>query len=555
MISQAEEFTECEKIGLDGNLMLRAAGYAYPEENNPVANVGETREALPEWYAYNVWRGKGTEPSDWTLVTEQPVSDNTAADSSWESLAPGIYRYAVAPVYPDGTMSERVLSACVLKDAYSTLSIEAVTNSHSASAAGADVVLYNADRSNEYKAVLDASGKATISDVWKDAYTIELRLAGYKPLVKGLDITKASELSTGRLMLEEIIATPVNLKLYENADGTLRMTWNESGEIADDFESYSAFAAPGDDVLPWQCLDADGGRTFAESTYDFPGRTTPMSFIVFNPRETSPSMFEERSASHAHSGDQHLACFASVSGNDDYLISPRLTYHTPFSFAFWAKGYSLTYGETIQVGYSTTTAEPSAFTWVSGVVNVPMQRWERYEYDMPAEARYVAVRCTSADGFTLFVDDVEISSGNGFEMNTSISGPEVVYEVTLDGHPVATVEDAFCNLGEVTDDVHTVAVKAVYASGSSDDATLTFGTSGIVSPEGDGSLDVVVSADGYAEISGEFDGADLYDLSGRMVARFGNESRRIALDGMATGVYILDVHTPAGNRPFKIAVK
>lgn len=551
------EFASCDVLGLEGNLMLRAEGYVYPSENEPAAALGAERGELPAWYAYNVWRSAGFDSEEWTLVNDAPVAATSLADAAWESLAPGVYRYAVAPVYPDGTTSERTISAYVLKNAYSTLSISAATNSHSGNAEGAKVELYNADRSNVYTAEIGADGKAEIADVWKDMYTLSLSLPGYETLEKEIDITTESEVATGKLMLSEIIADPVNVKLYENEDGSLLFTWNESGEITDDFESYDAFVAPGDENMPWQTIDMDGGRTFAESVFDFPGRTKPMSFIVFDPKQTTPSMYAERQASHAHSGDRHLACFASVYGNEDYLISPRLTYHTPYKFGFWAKGYSLTYSETIMVGYSKSDNDPASFLWMSGEITVPMQRWEQYEFDIPADARYVAICSTSADGFTLFIDDVTISSGNGFEMNTAQSGPEVAYEVTLDGTPVGTFTEASCTLPAPGSGAHVAAVKAVYASGSSAEATVTFGSDGISTPEQDGAAISVGPnpAPGYTEVRGEFDAAVLYDLSGRAVESFDGSSARLELSGVVPGLYILEVHATSGRHTFKLVVK
>ena len=71
-------------------------------------------------------------------------------------------------------------------------------------------------------------------------------------------------------------------------------------------------------------------------------------------------MAEARSVSLPHSGVNELACFASFTGSDDWFISPRLTYHNDFRFSFFARGYSMTYGEVIRVGYSTTDTEASS---------------------------------------------------------------------------------------------------------------------------------------------------------------------------------------------------
>ncbi len=53
------------------------------------------------------------------------------------------------------------------------------------------------------------------------------------------------------------------------------------------------------------------------------------------------------------------------------------------------------------------------------------------------------MNCNSADGFILFVDDVRISSGNGFGMNTIPSGPEVSYLVSVDGEKRDITDESF----------------------------------------------------------------------------------------------------------------
>lgn len=82
---------------------------------------------------------------------------------------------------------------------------------------------------------------------------------------------------------------------------------------------------------------ADASRTFAEADFDFPGRTQPCSFMVFNPSMTTPSMADQRSASIPYEGDAELASFAGYSGSDDWFISPRLTYHNDFTLKFMSR--------------------------------------------------------------------------------------------------------------------------------------------------------------------------------------------------------------------------
>lgn len=340
--------------------------------------------------------------------------------------------------------------------------------------------------------------------------------------------------------------------------------WRASGYGSDDWTSLnsSPLTTTSFSDATWQNAPAgvyryaDASRTFAEADFDFPGRTQPCSFMVFNPSMTTPSMADQRSASIPYEGDAELACFAGYSGSDDWFISPRLTYHNDFTLKFMARGYSRTYGELIRVGYSTTDTDPMSFTWIADRVDVPMQVWTEFEYTVPAAARYVAINCISPDGFTLFIDNVEISSGNGFEMNTAVSGPEVIYAVSLDGEELARTTDCSFMLSNVAKGAHTAEVKAVYASGESAPATVRFGETGLNGLNGSEISVWPNPAPGYTIVRGDFSRATIYDLSGRSLRTFDGTEKRLDLSGFAHGIYLLAIETE-GNRTttIKLAVR
>lgn len=340
--------------------------------------------------------------------------------------------------------------------------------------------------------------------------------------------------------------------------------WRASGYGSDDWTSLnsSPLTTTSFSDATWQNAPAgvyryaDASRTFAEADFDFPGRTQPCSFMVFNPSMTTPSMADQRSASIPYEGDAELASFAGYSGSDDWFISPRLTYHNDFTLKFMARGDSRTYGELIRVGYSTTDTDPMSFTWIADRVDVPMQVWTEFEYTVPAAARYVAINCISPDGFTLFIDNVEISSGNGFEMNTAVSGPEVIYAVSLDGEELARTTDCSFMLSNVAKGAHTAEVKAVYASGESAPATVRFGETGLNGLNGSEISVWPNPAPGYTIVRGDFSRATIYDLSGRSLRTFDGTEKRLDLSGFAHGIYLLAIETE-GNRTttIKLAVR
>lgn len=544
------DFAYFDSETLSGNLMIRAAGNAWSAEGmKPAASDA------PEICTYNVWRASGYGSDDWTSLNSSPLTTTSFSDATWQNAPAGVYRYAVSSRYPDGSESARTISNYIVRDMIGSLTLHLSTNSTSGSAAGASVKIEGADPADTRSASADESGLVTFPEIWRDRYDLTVSLPGYTPVSKTADLTATKD-AVDNIKLEEIIATPVNTSLSGNFESGFLFTWNESGEIFDGFEDHEPFTVASPGNVGWIYRDADASRTFAEADFDFPGRTQPCSFMVFNPSMTTPSMADQRSASIPYEGDAELASFAGYSGSDDWFISPRLTYHNDFTLKFMARGYSRTYGEVIRVGYSTTDTDPMSFTWIADRVDVPMQVWTEFEYTVPAAARYVAINCISPDGFTLFIDNVEISSGNGFEMNTAVSGPEVIYAVSLDGEELARTTDCSFMLSNVAKGAHTAEVKAVYASGESAPATVRFGETGLNGLNGSEISVWPNPAPGYTIVRGDFSRATIYDLSGRSLRTFDGTEKRLDLSGFAHGIYLLAIETE-GNRTttIKLAVR
>lgn len=174
--------------------------------------------------------------------------------------------------------------------------------------------------------------------------------------------------------------------------------------ITDDFESYTDFTI--NPTGQWSFLDLDSDSTYGINGVSFPGTYSEMAFIVFNPGQTTPAL----TTMTAHSGNKLLACFASTtSPNNDWIISPDLGTHGGAVFSFWASTFSASYPERMKVGYSMTTDDPSAFTFIQGGnYTVVPAAWTNYTYIIPANAKYVAINCVSDDAFAFMLDDISI---------------------------------------------------------------------------------------------------------------------------------------------------
>ena len=121
-------------------------------------------------------------------------------------------------------------------------------------------------------------------------------------------------------------------------------------------------------------------------------------------------------------GGTNMFCFYYTTNIPQYLISPKIDAAGGGTMSFYYARYNSNYSETFKVGYSTTTNDPTAFTWgdeVTCINTYNINRYWEYTYDIPARAKYVAIACTSNDRFNFFVDDITIVVFNAAEVTTN----------------------------------------------------------------------------------------------------------------------------------------
>ncbi|MDE6417778.1 MAG: carboxypeptidase regulatory-like domain-containing protein, partial [Duncaniella sp.] len=301
------DFMYFDLADLAGNLMIRAAGDAWSAEGMVPAQA-----EAPSFWKYNVWRAAAeTEGAEWTAVNSAPLAETAFTDSSWATLAPGRYTYAVSTLFPDGTESAKTEAGMMLRDMFGSVTAHVSTNARSGKAAGAVATLTSDNNEVSREATVAEDGTVTFADgLLRATYTLALALPGYTFEPVEVNLMQTKDLVLDNLVMQEIIADPVNVELTGSFEDGFRLTWNESGDFTDDFEGHEAFAKESAGEVGWQYRDGDGARTFAEADFDFPGRTQPGSFMVFNPWLTTPSMADFRQASLPPNGQSELASFA-----------------------------------------------------------------------------------------------------------------------------------------------------------------------------------------------------------------------------------------------------
>jgi PKD repeat protein len=211
-------------------------------------------------------------------------------------------------------------------------------------------------------------------------------------------------------------APPTNLTAAFNGDTTaVNLAWEHGtphykpgDNIFDDAEEYTAFTINPNGYYPWSYIDGDGATTYGVGGVAFPGSGSPMAFIAFN----SSGIIEYE----AKSGTNYFASIASrTPPNNDWLISPELGFEEEFTVSFWAKSMTDDYGlERFRVVYSTGGNSQADFTNVlttEPYVQAPTA-WTQYTYQVPADAKYVAINTVSDDAFLFAVDDIFIGIGS-----------------------------------------------------------------------------------------------------------------------------------------------
>ena len=178
------------------------------------------------------------------------------------------------------------------------------------------------------------------------------------------------------------------------------------------FENYNMWAY--ENVGDWTFLDMDkqGIGTFLIPTnlghisLKFEGSPllSKRSFIVLNTDEFG-SGIKKYLPLIPHSGEQFIASLAPHNGSqaDDWLVSPLLDGKSQ-TVKFFARSCMANHPERIEMLYSLCGKDTADFISVKEVASVPGE-WTEYSFEIPAGAKYFAVRSKAVRGSMLMLDD------------------------------------------------------------------------------------------------------------------------------------------------------
>ncbi|MDE7119969.1 MAG: choice-of-anchor J domain-containing protein [Muribaculaceae bacterium] len=241
--------------------------------------------------------------------------------------------------------------------------------------------------------------------------------------------------SGGKVVVRDLTAT-------ETPAG-VDLSWTEpAGNIlTEGFEAETPFERQPESIAGFTTIDGDGYQTWNFGEKD-PMGGAPRAWTVWD----GPTMQQRYGDIYPpYQGDRYLMVncpgdeLAIPPVADDWLISPEIN---PLSYvAFQTRPVSDLYGdETLDVMYSTTTDDPEAFTLLERMAISPTYTdtpqggttlaYIRHTTDLPADARYFALRYVSHDVFGIMLDNLEYAPASA---DNGISG----YRIYRDGNLIA----------------------------------------------------------------------------------------------------------------------
>lgn len=246
-----------------------------------------------------------------------------------------------------------------------------------------------------------------------------------------------------------VVVTPIISKLPavtdlrgESTTDGVKLSWTAPAlddipaePVTVDFEDGESFAQ---EYAGWTFVDVDNSPVGGFNNIELPGITVAQSTVAYFIFDTAYDSYNDTFK--AHSGSKYLAALfrADDETTDDWAISPELSGEAQ-TISFYAKSYSSNYPERIGVYYSTGSLNTADFVKVKAVATVPSD-WTLYTADLPAGAKYFAIRSCATGSFMLMVDDITYTPAG------TIQGVEIVgYNVYRNGElitetPVSATE-------------------------------------------------------------------------------------------------------------------
>ncbi len=280
----------------------------------------------------------------------------------------------------------------------------------------------------------------------------------------------------------DITATTPRLPVIETLAGTsgaagVTLTWERPATernpsaITDDLETLTDWdfggvtaGSPSGTIGDYNIYDGDGVATVVANLYmKQPNGGNPMAFQVNKNGNPYPDVDLNSYSINSHSGNHSLMAWGAVEGaSSDWLILPEL-FPGETAISFWAHATPMSYGsspaEKLEVLYSTTSNDIADFKSFATDVEVPAgftsdpeKGFHFFEYTLPSDAKYAAVRVSLSTmaNKSVVIDDISYTAASSPMEKLEITG----YNVYRDGVLIGSTDTE--SYTDKTDDGHHV---------------------------------------------------------------------------------------------------
>ena len=342
--------------------------------------------------------------------------------------------YSVA-IYRDGTKVAEQDGTVLKNNQTAVIDFPLTTTKHDAS------------KTYVYSAQLEAAD---------DAITDNNQSQEVKLFVKGSSLPTAGQLSGSE------------------SKGSVQLTWEapatdeQTDPVTDDFDDYESFII--EEIGDWTTYDGDGTQTVYFGGPEIAHAFEPKAWQIWAPVEAGFSL-ERFPVLTPKSGDKVLACWAASNGidatvpQDDWLISSDVLGGTDISFWYRVPNDGSD-PQVFEILYSTTDQEPESFQVLDRDSLGGTTEWRQFEYTLPADAKFFAIRNCSYGSYTVaFIDDITYTPLYGSQSKLTLKG----YNVYRDDELIAAEVTETSYIDTPADNkAHVYAVSALWAEGESD---------------------------------------------------------------------------------------
>ncbi len=341
------------------------------------------------------------------------------------------------------------------------------------------------------------------------------------------------------------------------APGSVNLTWQKPAKseiadaVTDGFDDYESFIIDG--IGDWTTYDGDGTPTAYFNGPQIAHAYEAKAWQVWAPEEAGFSI-EKFDVLTPHSGTKYLACWAASDGstsilpNDDWLISSEVTGGTDVSF-YYRKPNDGSDPQIFEMLYSTTDKDPESFT-VFDRDSIPTSTdWKLFEYTLPADAKYFALRSCSKGTYTVaFLDDITYTPLYGTTTPVTLLGYNVYRDDELIAENVASTSYTDNAAPEGN---HTYYVTAVWKEGESNSSESYEASviSGISAAKTLGSVSVTTSRNLLTVNGAAGQRVEVMNLAGQTLFRgVAGDNTSVSV---SCGAYLVKV----GGKTVKVLVK